>query len=139
MNTKKFIIASLVVFVLYEVLSYLIHGVILSKAYMDTADLWRSMEDMNSKSWIMWVGDLVKAFLFVYIFIKGLENKGWMEGVRFGVVFGLYVGIGMGIGTYATSPIPFTLALQWFAFTVVQLVLCGIAAALIYKPKKPKV
>jgi len=98
MNTKKFIITSLVVFVVYEILNYLIHSLILMGAYQATMNLWRT--DMNSIMWIMWLGDLVKAFVFVYIFTKGIENKGWMEGLRYGFWIGLYVSIGIGFGTY---------------------------------------
>ena len=79
MNTKKFILASIVVFIVYEILNYVIHSFILGNAYMATASLWRPMEEMNSMMWIMWLGDLVKAFVFVYIFTKGIEGKGWAE------------------------------------------------------------
>lgn len=131
MNTKKFIITSLIVFVVYEILNYLIHSVFLMGAYQATMNLWRA--DMNSMMWIMWLGDLVKAFVFVYIFTKGIEGKGWMEGLRYGFWIGLYVSIGMGLGTYVTQPFPFSLALQWFIFGIIQLMICGIVAALVYK------
>ena len=134
MNTKKFIITSIVVFIVFEIVSWIIHGFILMGAYQVTANLWRA--DMNSMMWIMWISDLVKSFVFVYIFIKGLEGKGWIEGLKFGFWLGLYVAIGMGFGTYATQPIPFSLALQWFIYTIIQLIICGIVAAVIYKPKK---
>lgn len=131
MNTKKFIITSIIVFVVYEILSYLIHSLILMGAYEATASLWRT--DMNSVMWIMWLADLAKAFVFVYIFTKGMENKGWAEGLRFGFWMGLYVYLGMGFGMYATSPIPFSLAIQWFIFGIIHLMICGIVAALVYK------
>jgi len=134
MNTKKFILSSLIVYVVFEVLNFLIHGVILSDMYMRTASLWRA--DMDQMMWIIYVGDILKAFLFVFIFTKGLENKGWAEGMRFGLLMGLYVAIGMGFGSYAMYPIPFILALQWFIYVTIQLVICGIVAAIIYKPAK---
>ena len=134
MNMKKWILASLAVFVVYEALNFLIHSVILMGIYEATAELWR--QDMNSTMWIMYLGDLVKAFLFVLIFTKGIENKGWMEGLRYGFLIGLYVSIGMAFGTYSWSPIPFSLALQWFIYGVIQLVLCGIVTAVIYKLAK---
>ena len=133
MNTKKFILASIVVFIVYEILNYVIHSFILGNAYMATASLWRPMEEMNSMMWIMWLGDLVKAFVFVYIFTKGIEGKGWAEGLRYGFWIGLYVSIGMAFGTYATSPIPFSIAIQWLIFGIIQLMICGIGAALVYK------
>ena len=134
MNAKKWILASLAVFVIYEACNFLIHSVILMGIYEATTNLWR--QDMNSTMWIMYVGDFFKAFIFVYIFSKGIENKGWIEGLRYGFWIGLYVSIGMGFGTYSWSPIPFNLALQWFIYGVIQLMICGIVAALIYRPAK---
>ncbi len=134
MNVKRFIIASIIVFVVFEALNFLMHGLILAGAYEATAELWRA--DMNQMMWIIYLGDLVKAFLFVFIFTKGYENKGWAEGLRYGLWIGLYVSIGMGFGSYAMYPIPFSMAIQWFVYCVIQLIICGIVTALIYKPAK---
>jgi hypothetical protein len=37
---------------------------------------------------------------------------------------------------YAVYPVPFTLALQWFIYGMIEFVICGLIAAMIYKPKK---
>ena len=50
MNVKKWILASIVVFIVYEVLNYLIHSVILMGFYGSTMDIWRA--DMTSTMWI---------------------------------------------------------------------------------------
>jgi hypothetical protein len=136
MNVKKWIASSLVVFVVLEGLNMIIHGAILAKTYEATASLWRM--DMSRTLWIMYLSDLARALLFTYIFIKGLENKGPAEGLRFGLWMGLLINLGMGFGTYSTMPIPFTLAVWWFVLGTVQMVLCGLAAALVYKPKKKR-
>ena len=136
MNTKKWIWASLTVFAVLEVLNTVIHGGILAKTYEATASLWRM--DMGSTLWIMYLSDLARSLLFTYIFIKGLENKGPAEGLRFGLWMGLLISIGMGFGTYSTMPIPFTLAVWWFVLGTIQMMLCGLAAALVYKPKKKR-
>jgi len=138
MNAKKFIITSIVVFVVYEILSWLIHGLILMGAYEATASVWRTMEDMNSKMWIMWIGNLIWSFLFVYIFTKGYESKGPMEGVRYGLLIGLFMAIPMSIGSYVSIPMPFSLAVYWFLLSIVQITICGIVAGLIYKPAAKK-
>lgn len=134
MNVKRFIIASIIVFVVFEVINFFIHDIILAGAYEITAEIWRA--DMPQKMWIIYLGDLVKSFLFVYIFIKGYANKSWAEGLRYGLLIGLYVSIGMGFGSYAMYPIPFSMAIQWFVYCIIQLIVCGIVTALIYKPAK---
>ncbi len=134
MNVKKWVIASLVIFVADQILSYVFHGVLLISAYEATAHLWRPMEEMNQMMWMMWVSGLVFSFLFVYIFAKGYEGKGIMEGVRFGLLIGVFFSLPMALGTYASMPITGTIAVGWFVFGVIDITILGVLASLLYKP-----
>ena len=133
MNTKKWVIASLVIFVVDQILSYLFHGVFMSGVYEQTAHLWRPLEEMNRMMWMGWVSGLVWSFLFVYIFAKGYENKGIIEGVRFGALIGVFFGLPMSLGTYISMPITGGIATAWFIYTVVDTIILGILAAVLYK------
>jgi hypothetical protein len=134
MNTKKWVITSLVIFVVDQALSMLFHSVIMSGAYEATAHLWRPMEEMKRMMWMMWVSGLVWSFLFVYIFAKGYEGKGIMEGVRFGLLIGVFFSLPMSLGTYSSMPITGTIAIGWFVYGVIETIILGILAALLYKP-----
>jgi hypothetical protein len=134
MNTKKWVIASLVIFVVDQILSYLFHGVFMSGVYEATAHLWRPMEEMNRMMWMMWISGLVWSFLFVYIFAKGYEGKGIMEGVRFGLIVGVFFSLPMSLGTYASMPITGGIAAAWFIYGVIDITILGILAAVLYKP-----
>jgi len=68
MNTKRWIIASLVVFVVSQAYEFLVHGVMLRSAYEATKHLWRP--DMESMMWIMFSIGFITSFPFVYIFAK---------------------------------------------------------------------
>lgn len=134
MNIKKMVLASLAVFVAFEIMDYIIHSVILSPVYAQLAYLWR--QDMMSKMWLMALSTFVMSVMFVYIFIRGYENKGIAEGVRFGIVAGLFMNfIGM-FSQYVMYPIPFSLTLKWFIFGMLEFMIAGIVAAIIYKPVK---
>ncbi|MBU1076041.1 MAG: hypothetical protein KKH98_02025 [Spirochaetes bacterium] len=135
MNTKRFILASFIVFILYQALDFLIHGVILGSQYMAIQNVWRP--DMQKMMWIMWITTCAFSFLFVYIFSKGYEGKGIMEGVRFGLVAGLLIQV-LNFNGYVIYPIPLQLAIQWFVFGTIQITILGLVAGLIYKPKKGK-
>ena len=104
---------------------------ILSGLYEATAEIWRP--DMDSKMWIMWITAAIFALLFVHIFSKGYEGKGLMEGARFGLWIGLLLSIPMGYNTYAIFPIPYSLVFLWFLFGTIQVTICGIVAACLYK------
>ncbi len=133
MNTKKWAIAALGVFIVDQLLDYIIHGVILMGTYEATASLWRP--DMESKMYIMWITGAVFAILFVYFYAKGYEGRGIIEGVRYGLWMGLFLAIPMAYNTYATISIPYSLAFQWFIYGVIQIVICGVVAAALYKPE----
>ena len=131
---KKVLIGTVVVFVILEVLDFLIHGVILTPAYAATHDIWRS--DMMDKMWILQIVKIVVSFFFALIFSKGYEGKGVIEGVRYGLYVGIMIGIGMAYGTYAMIAIPYSLALQWFIFAVFEYIIAGIGLVLVYGKRK---
>ena len=133
MNNKRFIGASLAVFVANQIMDLIIHGAILGKTYEAMQNVWRP--DMDSKMWVMTVASFIFAFLFVYIFTKGYENAGIAEGVRYGLIVGLLMNVVGMFNQYAIYPVPFSLVLQWFVYGMIQFIIYGIVAALIYKPK----
>lgn len=136
MNTKKLFIAFIVVFILGEVANFIIHSFLLASSYAteEVSKVFRSMEEMNSKMWIMWVVDLIWSFFFVFIFVKGYQNKGIMEGVRYGIYMGLFVQLVAAYAQYVVYPIPYYLALQWFIYGFIVCVILGVVTAAIYKP-----
>ena len=93
---------------------------------------------MMSLQWIYVVITLIGSFFFAFIFSKGYEGKGIAEGVRYGLYIGIWMSVGMAYGTYAMIAIPYSLALQWFLYGVVEYILAGIVLALVFK-SKPKV
>jgi len=71
MNTKRWLLASVAVFVVVAALEFLIHGVLLSDLYRQSASIWRSEAEMQRMMWIFWVGMLVFAPFFSLIYVKG--------------------------------------------------------------------
>ncbi|MCK4322464.1 hypothetical protein KAX08_08130 [candidate division WOR-3 bacterium] len=133
MNGKRFILASIVVFVVYEITNWIVHSLILSGVYQRLQSLWRP--DMMDKMWIMYVTAFIFSFLFVYIFTKGYEGKGVAEGFRYGLYIGLLMNIAGIFNQYAIYPVPLSLTIQWFIYGMIQFIIIGIVTALIYRPK----
>jgi len=88
------------------------------------------------KMWIIHITNFIFSFLFVYIFTKGYENKGIVEGLRFGLIIGLLMNVVGMFNQYAVYPLPFSLAIQWFIYGIIQYVICGAVAASIYREKE---
>jgi hypothetical protein len=128
--TKKILLTTLVVFIVWSILDYIIHGLILQSQYQATASFWRPEAEM--KMGLMYVVTLIAAFAFVEIFARFFGKKGTGQGLKFGFWFGIATGIPMGYGTYSVMPIPYSLALGWFLGSLVESLVGGyIAGAMI--------
>ena len=132
MNVRRYLAATLAVFVVSVGLGYVVNGVLLQSTYASIHGVWRP--DILSKMWINAVNDFILSFVFVYLFVKGYEGRGILEGVRFGLLMGLVFAIPAAYGTYVIIPIPYYLALEWFLYGMAQTVIIGMVAAAIYKP-----
>ncbi len=131
-NTVRFLAGGLAVFAVFEICDFIIHGPILGSYYNSLTGLWRP--EMMSLMWIMHLSTFIFSFLIMFIFIKGYEDRGLPEGVRFGIMIGL-ITAGMGaLYQYVVYPIPFTLVIQWIAYGLIEFILAGLVAAAIYRP-----
>lgn len=138
MDKKKFIISVVSVYVVFEILNFIIHGVLLSATYMSDAlaGVFRPQAEMQSLMWVMWITDLVWAFFFVFFFTKGYENKGIMEGVRYGTYIGFFMNFVYAYQAYAVYPITYGLTIQWLIYGFIESIILGVFVSLIYKPSQ---
>jgi len=134
MNTKRWLLASVVVFVVILVLEFVIHGVLLQGVYQQTASVWRTQAEMQRLMWIFWVGYLVFAPIFALIYVKGYEKgkPGPGQGFRFGLYVGAMLSVMHGFGWYVILPISLALSFYWFVAILVESIAMGIAASLVY-------
>ncbi len=130
---KKVWVGWIAVFVVLEILDYVVNSLILGPNLESVKNLFRS--DMGSMIWVYSVITLIGSFFFSFIFSKGYEGKGIWEGVRYGLYIGIWMSVGMAYGTYAMIAIPYSLALQWFIYGVIEYIIAGIVLALIFKGK----
>lgn len=128
---KKIILASVVVFVGWMVLDFLIHAVILSGAYEQTKELWRPEGEM--KMTLMYIVSLISAVGFVLLYSWFVSDKSMMTGLKFGLMVGLIWGISMGYGSYSVMPITYGTALVWFLGTLVELGFAGWITGMVFK------
>lgn len=136
MHTKKFWITFVVLFVVMEVLNFVIHGVLLASTYdaESLKSVFRPQEQMESMMWIMWLMDLIWVYFFCFFFAKGYENKGIGEGLRFGLYIGLFTSLVYSYGSYAMYPITYNVALYWFLTGLAVSIVMGVIASFTFKP-----
>ena len=142
MNTKRLILAIVVVFIAVFATDFLIHGVWLQSDYKETMSLWRTEAEMGKHFPFLLSGQLLAAVAFVVIWSKGLPAVSTLgRSCLYGLTMGLFMQATTLI-TYAVQPMPGSLMAKWFIAGIVQGVLMGVVVFLVGKPKpeagKPK-
>ena len=122
MNTRRFVVTSLAVYIAYELVSSVFTVIIFG-------GVWELA---------LTFGDLVWAFVFVYLFTKSTAG-GLLNGMRFGF-------FPMGAITHASPElshwiipglIPSVKTIFWFGLTLVKYILCGGLTAFLYGTTLP--
>jgi ABC-type multidrug transport system permease subunit len=134
MNVKRFVIAGIAVFVAMMILDFIFHMGLMGPVYEEIKEVTRSDSEMMRVMPIGYIFALLWSFLFCYIFIRGREGKGLIEGVRFGILMALFYSLITSIWQWTIYPIPFKLVIYWFLIGLVEMVILGILVAGIYKP-----
>ncbi|MSQ77226.1 MAG: hypothetical protein EXR97_02060 [Nitrospiraceae bacterium] len=135
MNTKRLALASLAVFAVFSVVDGVVNNVLLADLYKQTASVWRPESEIQGNLWLMGLGTLILAPLFVLIYTKGYEaNKpGLGQGVRYGLIVGVLLFAPQCLAWYAVLPISAMLPVWWFAAGMVESIAAGAATGLIYR------
>lgn len=133
MNVQRFVIGSIVVFVYIFVYEWIFHGMLLQDMYAQTANLWRTEEEMWSKFHWLVLGQLIFAVMFCFIFTKGYENRGLAEGLRYGIFIALLF-VGTDLIMYAVQPLSAKLLIAWMVGGIVEVAIAGTIMAAIYRP-----
>ena len=129
---KKLIISTLVIFIVWTVIDFIVHGIYLKDYYLQTADLWRPQGE--AKMFLNSIVVLISALIFTLIYVALVGRKSIGSALLFGLLVGISAGISMGYGFYAFSPIPYHMAATWFVVSVGEGVIAGVILALIVKP-----
>jgi hypothetical protein len=136
MNMKKTVGAMVAGFVLQMGGLFLIHSVWLIQDYMDTASVWRTQEQEQSRMWAMIAGVLLYVIAAVLIYVRGVEMKSWVgQGIRFGILLALVSTVYNSLALYVVLPIPHMLALKWMIGEGLLAILFGLLIAVIIQPK----
>jgi hypothetical protein len=127
---KKVWLGFIAVAVTFLILDFIVNGLILASTYQELQDLWRP--DMDSKMYLFYVIAIIVAFFFSLIYSRWRRGTGIGEGVHYGLLIGFLMSIPMAYGTYASIAIPYSLAIQWFIFGMIEYVIAGIVLALVF-------
>ena len=129
---KKFLVAWLVMFVLYMAGGIVIHGVLLNDAYMATG-LMRPEAEAQQMMHLMILAHVLMAGAFTWIYARGVENKPWLgQGLRFGLAVAVLF-VPIYIIYYVVQPTPGELAAKQIVFDTIMTLILGVVVAFLYR------
>ena len=134
MNTSRYLTASIVAGLFMFFYGFIANGVILMDYWTATANPGMMRPEGEEKLWAIGLSCVLQALALGWIFVKGYENKGIVEGVRFGVLVAWFVGA-LYLLFYAIQPMtagPFLLSV---ATDSVMYIGAGAVLAALYKSK----
>ena len=128
---KNIAIGSVVVFVLWAGLEWVIHGILLKPIYMETKQLWRPEADVNMG--LYFAVTFLVAVAFTAIYVKFISVKNMRNALLYGAIFGFGMGVNHGFINFVYMPLPYELALSWFLAIWFEMTVAGAVLGLIIK------
>lgn len=137
MDNKRFFLAWIVVFAFIFLFEFAFHGTIMKAMYEQTAGLWRN--EANMRHLFPWavMGQFLMAGIFCYIFTKGYEGKGTIEGLRYGLLIGILFAP-ENLILHTVAPYPPLMIVRWIGGGLVEAILAGVLVGIIYRPNTSK-
>ena len=137
-DCKKFGLACVAGFVVFNVLEFIQHAVLLAPVYRKPgyAAVWNPPDVMKSRQWAMFLAYLILAVAFTKVYAQGYEDDKPPvgQGVRFGLLAGLLVAPLHALLQYMVFPVSLKLALAWTAGGILNCVILGVVTALLFRP-----
>jgi hypothetical protein len=137
---KKFIIAWIVVFIVWMAGSFVVHGVLLHEDYLKLSNLFRTEADAQKYFPLMILAHVILAGALVWIYSRGVEAAPWLsQGLRFGLAIALLTIVPTYIIYYVVQPMPSSVVVKQIVFDGVLMLILGAVTAFIYRQPQPAI
>jgi len=131
---KKFFVAWAVVFVVWMLGSFVVHGVLLNADYASLPNMFRQETDAQKYFPFMLLAHVILAGAFVWIYARGAEAKPWLgQGLRFGAAVAFLTVIPTYTIYYAVQPMPGVAVVKQIVFDGILLLILGAVVAFLQR------
>ena len=131
MSWKRMAMSVFLVLVTKAAVGGIFFGLVFTDVNEGTSTAFRAEGTENHG--IAMVGYVAWSLAFSFVFARGFEKRGWLEGVRFGLIVWLLYFVPMTLGIYGY----FVVSSQWTVFALIsglaESLACGSVAALVFR------
>src|SRR5262249_40688334 len=131
---KRFIIGWVVIFIVWFLGSFVVHGVLLHDDYSRLGSLFRTEAESQSFFPLMVLAHVMLSGALVWIYSRGVEAKPWLsQGLRFGVAVAFLTVVPTYIIYYVVQPMPGGLVVKQIVFDGILTLILGCVTAFVYR------
>jgi hypothetical protein len=131
---KRFLLASVVLYVVVVMLGFGIHEGILGNDYRQLPQMFRAQAEGEAYMGYMFLSYLPYVLGVVWIYSMGVQRKPWMgQGARFGVALWAVTWFHTYLVYFSLQPWPGELVVKQIGLSLVSAIIQGIVVAAIYK------
>jgi hypothetical protein len=131
---KKFVIAWIVVFIVWFLGSFVVHGVLLHDDYTRLTGMFRSEADSQNFFPLMILAHLMLSGALVWIYSRGVEPLPWLpQGIRFGIAVALLTVVPTYMIYYVVQPMPGMTVVKQIVFDGILMLILGAVVAFMYR------
>jgi len=133
---KRFVIAWVVVFVVWMLGSVVVHGMLLHDDYLRLSNLFRTEAD--SRQYMPWMiaAHVILSGAFVWIYSRGVEATPWAgQGIRFGIAVALLTIVPTYMIYYVVQQMPGSTVVKQIAFDGILMLVLGLVVAFVYRDR----
>lgn len=132
--SKKFLIAWLVVFIVWMAGSFVVHGALLHGDYAQLSNLFRPEADAHRYFHLMILAHVIMAGAFTWIYARGMEAKPWLgQGLRYGLAIALLTIVPFYMIYFVVQPMPGMVVVKQIVFDGILLLVLGAVVAWLYR------
>jgi hypothetical protein len=137
MDTQKYLIAVLVVFVAHSAVGYMVHDVLLSADYKDL-DFVREFNDFVRRLPLLYLANLLFAMVLCFIYTRGYDpERNWFpQGLVFGLLMSAFL-LPAALVAYVAVPLPLLLTLKVAGLNVGHVTISALVGAALYRLPPP--
>ena len=133
MNYGRLVAAALAATVMDAVYGIVVWGLVLPGEFARYPEIYRPAGDTSGFA-LMFIGIFAAMCCAAWIYAKGYEGSGVLEGAKFGVAIGLLMAAYVASANYGTMRIGKKLALTYVIGGFGEWLVVGLVIGLVYKP-----
>lgn len=131
---KKFFISWLIMFVVWFLGSFVVHGALLGSDYAKLPQLFRTEADSQKYFPLMILAHVMLSGALVWIYTRGAEAKPWLpQGLRFGLVIAFLTTIPTYLIYFVVQPMPGMHTAKQIVFDGILMLILGAVVAFLYR------